>query len=162
MDLEIEFFVDEEAWVMFLTDAHRRKMHDVFMEVVSAHEFLSCAKKIVVSMMFTDDDSIKELNNRFRNKNEPTNVLSFPDIEDLTKNMVVDQEVFLGDIAMSFDVIASEAASKNITFQDHFTHLVVHSLLHLLGHDHKKDEDALVMENKEIAILSKFGIKSPY
>ena len=70
--------------------------------------------------------------------------------------------MYLGDIAFGYEVIALEAKNKLISFQDHFKHLVIHAILHLIGYDHIKDKDAQAMESLEIQILEGIGIKSPY
>ncbi len=107
---------------------------------------------------------ISSLNNEFRNKNSVTNVLSFPDRDLIYSKITVDSfigSVNLGDIAMSFEVIDQEAKAFNISFENHFTHLLVHAILHLVGYDHKEDVDAEMMENLEITILKEFHIKKP-
>ncbi|KAJ6645140.1 Endoribonuclease YbeY [Pseudolycoriella hygida] len=93
------------------------------------------------------------LNSQFCGKGKATNVLSFPDIEldfrhllEFTPNL---DYMYLGDIAFGYEIIQSEAISQNKSFRDHFMHLLVHSILHLLGFDHQDDEEAIIMENLE-------------
>ena len=109
---------------------------------------------------------MQSLNNEFRNKDKATNVLSFSDIEIGWRKIVEfipdSDYMYLGDIAFGYEVIVLEAKNKLISFQDHFKHLVIHAILHLIGYDHIKDEDAQAMESLEIQILEGIGIKSPY
>ena len=105
-----------------------------------------------ISVSLVDADEIQALNNRFRGKDKPTNVLSFPNAG-----------TFLGDIVLCVDVIENEAREQGKSLEDHLTHLVVHSILHLIGYDHMNEADAEEMEALEIAILdSVFKIKNPY
>lgn len=105
-----------------------------------------------VSIILTDDKEIQQINRKYRNINKPTNVLSFE----------LGDDVLLGDIYISFDTVKKEAILENISFEDHCAHMVVHGVLHLMGYDHIKDKDAIIMENKETKILAKMGIKNPY
>jgi len=105
-----------------------------------------------LSVLLTDDAAIRVLNHDFRGKDKATNVLAFPS----------DEAGYLGDIAVSLDTTAVEAAAQNKTFEHHLTHLLVHACLHLLGHDHMKKAEAARMEKKEIAILQQLNIKNPY
>jgi probable rRNA maturation factor len=70
--------------------------------------------------------------------------------------------MYLGDIASSYQTIKHEATLKSIGFQDHFKHLVIHAILHLIGYDHMNEEESKAMENIEIEVLDSFGIDSPY
>ncbi|MBR2511364.1 MAG: apolipoprotein N-acyltransferase, partial [Alphaproteobacteria bacterium] len=105
-----------------------------------------------VSIILTDDKEIQQINRDYRNIDKPTNVLSFE----------LGDDVLLGDIYISFDTVKKEAIAENISFEDHCAHMVVHGVLHLMGYDHIKDKDAIIMENKETKILAKMGIKNPY
>ena len=107
-----------------------------------------------IAVLLTDDDTIRDLNARFRGKNAPTNVLSFPAPETAHPH--------LGDIALAHGVCAAEAAAQGKTLADHLSHLVVHGVLHLLGYDHQADEPADAMEAMERDILSKLGVADPY
>ncbi len=102
------------------------------------------------SLVLTNDTEIKELNNEYRGLNKPTNVLSFE---------TGDSEL-LGDIYISYDTAMRESGAEE--FVAHVTHLVIHGILHLLGHDHIKDSEAEIMEALEIKVLKKLGIKNPY
>ncbi len=113
-----------------------------------------------VTVLFADDAMLTTLNHNWRGQKKPTNVLSFPSALDFKK--LRGMPLSLGDIALSFETIASEAKASGLSLKAHTTHLIVHGILHLLGYDHVSAADALVMETKEIRILKKLGIADPY
>jgi len=112
-----------------------------------------------ISIMFTNDQRMAELNNRWRAKPQPTNVLSFPVARSKAR---AGEAVQLGDIALGFETVTKEAAEMGLTLPDHITHLLVHGLLHLLGYDHEDDSTAEVMERLETHILATLGIANPH
>ncbi|MFX0544163.1 rRNA maturation RNase YbeY [Roseovarius sp. S1116L3] len=122
-----------------------------------------------ISVLACNDARIAALNEDFRGKPQPTNVLSWPSGErgasraggapDLP-NSATDAE--LGDIAIAYETCAREAEAGGKPLADHAAHLIVHAVLHLLGYDHIRDEDATLMEACEVAILCKLGIPDPY
>lgn len=121
---------------------------------------------IEIAVRLTSDTEVHQLNSQYRQKDKPTNVLSFPMIEPdlidaLTQNSD-DGEVLLGDIVLAHGVCAAEAAEKGITVEQHATHLIVHGVLHLLGYDHQGDSEAEAMESMERAALETLGIPDPY
>jgi probable rRNA maturation factor len=101
----------------------------------------------VVSVLICDDATIQNLNNEFRGKNKPTNVLSFPDGEKFG------HQVMLGDIAISIETLRREALEQGKTFKTHFLHLFTHSILHLLGMDHEIEPERVAMEAMEDKIM---------
>ena len=107
-----------------------------------------------VTILLTDDESVRELNAQFRGLDKPTNVLSFPAPDN--------PERFAGDIALAFGVCAREAAEQGKPLAHHLQHLTVHGVLHLLGYDHIGDDEAEVMEDLERAVLADLGIPDPY
>ncbi len=114
--------------------------------------------------MLTDNEKIKILNNQFRKKDKATNVLSFPDRELNWEKLNEEDfagDVILGDIALAYEIIESESLASNLPIQNHFTHLLLHAILHLLGYDHEEEKDGDVMRVLEIKILSKLDIKTP-
>ncbi len=122
-----------------------------------------------IAVLACDDARIATLNGDFREKPTPTNVLSWPSEERApdTPGAAPDlpapgQDPELGDIAIAYDTCAREAAEQGKPFADHVTHLIVHGVLHLLGYDHIRDEDATLMEATEVAILGKLGLPDPY
>ncbi len=108
-----------------------------------------------LSCVFSDDASIRELNARWRGIDKPTNVLSFPATGP-------GSEFLLGDIVLAFETVAREAAAENKAIRDHVVHLIVHGILHLVGHDHEDDDQADAMEALEIRALHGLGLADPY
>jgi len=107
-----------------------------------------------VTILFTDDPTIGDLNRRFRQQDKPTNVLSFP--------APTNPERFLGDVALAYGVCAREADEQGKPLAHHLQHLVAHGVLHLLGYDHEGDDEAEAMEGLERAVLAGLGIPDPY
>ena len=110
-----------------------------------------------LAIVLTDDAEQHELNQQWRGKDSSTNVLSFPQIEPFGPVVGI-----LGDITMARETIEREAIEQGTSFADHFTHLVVHGFLHILGYDHLTDAEALQMESLETQILAGLGIADPY
>lgn len=110
-----------------------------------------------LTIRIVDQNEIKGLNSKYRHKNKPTNVLSFP--TDLPPEIDIN---LLGDIVVCAEVVAAEAKEQNKTLDEHWAHIVIHGVLHLLGYDHIETGDAEVMEAKEVQILDKLGYENPY
>jgi probable rRNA maturation factor len=110
-----------------------------------------------LSILLTDDAEQHELNAQWRGKDSATNVLSFPQIEPFGPVVGI-----LGDITLARETLIREAAEQGVTFEAHFTHLVVHGFLHILGYDHLTDAEALQMESLETQILASLGVENPY
>ena len=120
---------------------------------------------IEISVKLTDDAEVQTLNRTYRDKDKPTNVLSFPMVpEDLLETLTNsdDGEVLLGDIILARETCIRESAEKGISLADHATHLMVHGVLHLLGYDHMDDNEAEAMESMEIRALAALGLADPY
>lgn len=129
-------------------------------------EWIDSSALIEVSVRLTSDDEVHALNREYRHKDKPTNVLSFPMIQpDLLATVTAnsdDGEVLLGDIVLAHGVCATEAAERGISTEAHAQHLIVHGMLHLLGHDHMNDAEAEAMEAIERDALSALGLHDPY
>lgn len=136
----------------------------------AAAALAQCAPELVnprlsASILFADDAEVHALNREWRGKDKPTNVLSFPMLEreDLLDLSPDGPPELLGDIALALETCAREAAEKGLSLEQHATHLIVHGLLHLAGHDHEiSDQDARAMEQLEIKALALLGIADPY
>ena len=117
-----------------------------------------------LSIVLADNDMVQTLNRDYRGKDKPTNVLSFAllDGEDGWEEPSGSGPCALGDLILAFETVETEAKAEEKTFESHFTHLVIHGMLHLLGYDHLEEDEAEEMESLEIQILSGFGIKNPY
>jgi probable rRNA maturation factor len=128
-------------------------------------ELLLGNPRLIASLLFTSDAEVHTLNREWRERDKPTNVLSFPMLEreELVSLAPDGPPVMLGDIALAFETCAREAAEKGIALEAHAAHLIVHGLLHLAGHDHvMSDAQAEAMEALETRILAKLGIADPY
>jgi probable rRNA maturation factor len=127
--------------------------------------FIDASFDTEISIRLTEDEEVRALNATYRQKDKPTNVLSFPMIQrDLLDGIANsdDGEVLLGDIILARGVCEAEAADKGVTADVHATHLIVHGTLHLMGYDHLADEEAEAMEDLERAALASLGIEDPY
>lgn len=135
-------------------DGHDRRWerHKIDFEKIANMVVGAKYKNAEVSIILTDDVEIHEINKTYRNMDKPTNVLSFE----------LGDDVLLGDIYISYDTVKKEAREQGISFHDHVAHMVVHGMFHLLGYDHLNDQEAMLMEMKEIKVLKKMGIKNPY
>ena len=129
-------------------------------------EWIGLPTAIEIAVRLTSDAEVHTLNRQYRGKDKPTNVLSFPmvqpDLLDTVTQGSDDGEVILGDIVLAHGVCVAEAEEKRISVEHHATHLIVHGVLHLLGHDHGDDATAEAMEEIERAALASLGIADPY
>jgi probable rRNA maturation factor len=166
MKIIIEISKDAKAW-----DAHKNLTSKVFIKkvlsnVLSRFPNFNLIKEFELSILLTSSNEMQRLNREFRDKDRPTNVLSFPDIELNWQHLLEFKPdlnyMYLGDIAFGYEVINFEAINQNKTFNNHFTHLLVHSILHLIGFDHQNEVEELAMEELEVKILKDFAIDSPY
>lgn len=113
-----------------------------------------------VSVRVVDSEEIHALNRRYRGKDKPTNVLSFP--AGKVSGLPADMPVLLGDIVVCASVVHNEATEQQKALADHWAHMLVHGALHLLGFDHESDLQAAEMESLETTILSDHGLPDPY
>lgn len=112
-----------------------------------------------LSVVFSDDVHITELNSQWRGKDKPTNVLSFPAFPAKVGETM---PPMLGDIVLASETVEREAQLEGKLLRHHITHLVIHGLLHLLGHDHENDGEAEAMEAIERSALARLAIPDPY
>ena len=110
-----------------------------------------------IAVVLTSDAEQRELNRDWRKIDKTTNVLSFPQIDPFGP-----VSGLLGDITLARETLEREAKDQGVTFEAHFTHLVVHGFLHILGHDHLEEAQAVTMEALETKILATLGIADPY
>ncbi len=137
-------------------------------EAISVTEFagLSTSRgNLSVSILLSNNAEIQTLNAQWRDKDKPTNVLSFPMLEreelrDLSRLSI--GEHLLGDIILAHEICGIEAKEKDIPLHQHVTHLIVHGTLHLLGYDHIEDIAAEHMEALEVKALASMGLHNPY
>jgi probable rRNA maturation factor len=122
---------------------------------------------VSVSIKLSDNAEVHALNREWRDKDKPTNVLSFPMLDDaeldaLRTGSYDAPEIMLGDIILAHETCAAEAKEKDVPIAHHATHLVIHGMLHLLGHDHIEDDEAELMEALEVKALAYMGLHNPY
>lgn len=144
----IDVIIEDDAWRDVLPEA--QSLAERCREAAAAFE---PGLEREMALLLCDDAAIADLNARFREKAGPTNVLSFPSGE---------PEGFLGDIALARETCVREAAAKDIALRDHAAHLMIHAMLHLVGYDHRTDEEASLMEARETEILASMGVADPY
>jgi probable rRNA maturation factor len=142
--LGIDIEIEDEAWSAALPNA----------EALALEAAEAATAEGGMAILLTDDDAVAELNQRFRGKAGPTNVLSFPAPDN--------REGHLGDIALAYGVCAREAAEQGKSLAHHLQHLVAHGVLHLVGYDHQTETEAEEMEALERRILAGLNVPDPY
>ena len=150
--LEIAFAANAEGW----PDGLEPKAEAAILEALRQSK-AAVAGIAEVAVVHLDDAEQRELNRQWRGIDKSTNVLSFPQLEPFTPVLGL-----IGDITLARETVAKEAEEMGIAFEAHFTHLVVHGFLHLLGYDHIEDDEAAMMEGLETKILATLGIADPY
>lgn len=161
IDLTLDIRVEAEDWnTLEDLDGLARKAALTVLEAVGI------TGEVEISLLATDDTEMALLNAEFREKPKPTNVLSWP-TEDLAPEVPGTKPAppnfpELGDIAIGFGICRAEADAANVPFHQHITHLLMHGTLHLLGFDHEKEADAVLMEGIEQESLAKLGYHNPY
>ena len=129
------------------------KLNKVVSTILDQEKMSDC----VINLRLLNDKEMRKLNMQFRQKDKTTNVLSFPN-DDIS----VTQTKNIGDIAISVEYVKAEAKKEGKTFDDHIIHMLAHGVYHILGYDHENNENAVIMENKEIQTLKKINISNPY
>ncbi|WP_240231333.1 rRNA maturation RNase YbeY [Devosia lacusdianchii] len=150
--LDIAVIINDDAWPENLEG---RAEEAVMAALAFAKPKIKGAAEL--SILLTNDEEQHELNRQWRGKDSSTNVLSFPQIEPFGPVVGI-----LGDITLARETLEREAADQGTSFDDHFTHLVVHGFLHILGYDHLDNAEALQMEGLETQILADLGVDDPY
>jgi len=144
----IDIEVEDAAWTDALPEAEE------LVSLAAAAALARADPTGSVTILLTDDASVRELNDQFRGKDQATNVLSFP--------APPNPEDHLGDVALAYGVCAREAAEQGKPLGHHLQHLTIHGVLHLLGYDHIGDDEAEAMEGLERAVLAGLGVPDPY
>ena len=152
MPLEVAVIRNDDAWPEDLDPLAERAVLEALKQ--SKAKVRGAAE---LSILLTNDEEQHALNREWRGKDSSTNVLSFPQIEPFGPVIGI-----LGDITLARETLEREAAEQGVSFTDHFTHLVVHGFLHILGYDHLTDAEALQMESLETQILGSLGVGDPY
>ncbi len=149
MALLMDLRVESEGW------QHICALETVCQHALDAGIFmLGTSENACVDVLLTSDDALAALNQQWRAKAGPTDVLSFP--------AEPNPQSFMGDIAIAYGMLARDAERDQKTLTAHLSHLLIHGLLHLFGHDHIEDDDAKRMQDLERRALAKLGITDPY
>lgn len=157
--------VDDPAWHGLIPDVETlcRRAVDATLAAVDVPPALENAP---IDLLLADDAAIRALNAAWRGREESTDVLSFPalSLDPAAPRRQAWQPALatLGDVALARETVEREARAEAKPLADHLEHLVVHGVLHLLGYDHQRDEDAIRMEDLERRILAGLGIADPY
>lgn len=149
-----DMHLNDDRWAGIINDS----LENNFWQMVKAVPEIQDGQSLSLGFIWTDAEQVTRLNHDFRDKDKPTNVLSFPDGE-------IDPETgdrYLGDIFLCWDVMAEEATKQGISMEHHTLHLMLHGVLHLLGYDHIDQDDAVEMESLETRLLALTGIADPY
>ncbi|MGK6316139.1 rRNA maturation RNase YbeY [Neorhizobium sp. DT-125] len=159
--LDIQITVENEGWpdesaLLLLSERALGTAADLLADE-EGQPFPQTAPEL--SLVFTDDASIQEINAEWRGKDKPTNVLSFPAFPLEPGGM---PGPMLGDIVIARETVGREAVDLDKSFEDHLTHLLVHGFLHLFGYDHMETGEAERMEALETRILAVLGLSDPY
>ena len=127
-------------------------------------DILSADKPLIVNLCLSDDSHVRQLNRDYRNKDKPTNVLTFANLDfaDFNAENEPFDEIELGDIIVAYETMVREADEQGVSLRAHFCHLLTHGFLHLSGFDHIKTDEAAQMEQMETEILASIGIDNPY
>ena len=160
-DHHIDIIVKDKKWHAALPQLTREMRSWCQMVLNERGTFCSVA----VTVLLTNDRQVRALNNEFRGMDKATNVLSFPMLElhpTATQLESSEEPAMLGDIALALGTIAREAEAQGKPFAHHVAHLVVHGVLHLLGHDHMDEDEAEAMEALETDLLACINIPNPY
>ncbi|TPN89564.1 rRNA maturation RNase YbeY [Mesorhizobium sp. CU2] len=152
--VDIDIFVEAGDWP---AEAELARLVDGAVAAAFAESDVNGASEL--SIVFSDDAHIRTLNAEWRGKDKPTNVLSFPAFSFAEGDPL---PPMLGDIVLASETVAREAALEDKPIVNHITHLVIHGLLHLLGHDHETDAEAEEMEAIERRALARLAIPDPY
>ena len=168
--LDADIFVKSEAWrAEDNIEEIVEKICSRIMPLTDLKDLSQDNLDIELSVSLVCDAQIREMNDEFRDKDKATNVLSFPSLDenlirkDGLQSVVGESDyIFLGDIVVAYETMKKESLAQNKKFCDHLTHLILHSILHLLGYDHEEDKMAEKMESLEINILQQMGIANPY
>jgi probable rRNA maturation factor len=151
--IEIDIAIEADGW-----PAEERLRAMAARAFAATVEAADLEPAFTVSLLFTGDGAMRDLNREWRGKDKATNVLSFPAPDTPSP----DGMVFFGDIALGLETVQAECAAEGKAFDHHLTHLLVHGLLHLAGYDHEDDEEAIEMEGLERAVLARLAIADPY
>ena len=151
MGPEIDLRIEDQDWVAERSEPELLTIIETALGAAASH-----ARAGRVDLLLTSDAEMQVLNRTWRDRDKPTDVLSFPSDDDAFETG------FLGDIALGYGVMTADATSMSKSFNAHFSHLLIHGYLHLLGFDHQEPGEAEEMETLETKILAELGYSDPY
>jgi len=156
----IDISIESPDWAAALADAEAIAARAAAAALASETQ----AQALELSLVLTGDEFVRALNRDYRGQDAPTNVLSFPGDVPRHGGAASGRPVLLGDVVVAFGAAQREAEmdDRGISLADHLSHLVIHGVLHLLGHDHQHAAEAEIMEGLEARLLSGLGINDPY
>lgn len=165
MKTTLNLNINDDRWIERLPDSAALS-EKVFTTVINTltPQLLDGKKEVSVNVELGNDEEIQKLNREFRNLDKPTNVLSFANIDDddFFDSIPDMEEVELGDIIIALETMDNQSAEQQITFKDHYIHILIHGFLHLLGYDHMEEDERLEMEALEVKLLAMFDVANPY
>lgn len=166
---EVYITQEDELWDERIPqkETYSQEVIETGINYVKQHDdlsFLPPNKTLIINLCLSNDEQIHKLNKEFRKMDKATNVLSFANIDDenFAQECQLFEEIELGDIIIARETLEREAQEKGISFKNHYSHLLVHGILHLLGFDHQDDDEAEYMEDFERKILNILKIDDPY
>ncbi len=164
MTLDIDIDADPEWDSSARWEALVRTAAEAAIAQSAFPQLAGAERPVELSVRLTGDEEVRALNGKWRGKDKPTNVLSFPQSEPAELSEIAGDgpELMLGDLVLARGVCEREAAEKAIPLENHAAHLIVHGTLHLLGYDHHDDRSAEDMESREVRALALIGIADPY
>ena len=155
--MNLEFSFEYDLW-------NKSEVESITKQCIESvfNELKLKSDNIEICLLFTSDEEVRILNKTFRGIDKPTNVLSFPaeSIEKDDDNFAT--PCILGSVAIAYETLKRESEEQNKKFEHHLSHLIIHSVLHLLGYDHIDKDKVIEMEQLEVKILSSIGIPDPY
>ena len=171
-NFDVAVFLHSKLWLEF---ADEDKIKDIIIDIAKKiiklspiFDFIDKKQVVAFEISLLSNYQIRKINKDFRGKDKATNTISLAildkeinkfGLEEISK---ASQYIFLGEIFLGFETIKKEAKLENKEFINHLTHLILHSILHLIGFDHIKKNEAEIMEKLEISILKKLNIINPY
>ena len=143
--INVNVFSEEKAW------SKRLKNKNLFFKKVCKafpKKYCFSNKKVSLSLLLSNNKNIKRLNNKFRGKNKPTDILSFP------LKTQINSKFYLGDIIISYQFMNKPRTSDDLIFKKKVIKIFIHGFLHLIGYDHKTDNDYKKMYDQEVKIFN--------
>lgn len=167
MILSIDISITDPQWETACPECEaltEKAIYSVFSGSPIARQLILNGVEPEISVVLANDDLVQTLNREYRNKDKPTNVLSFAQLDtpDGWQAPAAPGPCTLGDLILGFETVRTEAEQEKKSLSAHLTHLIIHGMLHLLGYDHMEEGPADAMESLEIQLLKGLGYQNPY